>query len=69
MLGLLVLIAFLSHGLASGAYFAIGLAAYTLGRQGILHLRAERRRTKRGGLITAAVAVLALIAAVVFLAR
>jgi phosphatidylglycerol:prolipoprotein diacylglycerol transferase len=69
MLGLLVLIAFLSHGLAGGAYFAIGLAAYTLGRQGILYLRAERRRTKLGGLITAAVAVLALIAAIVLLAR
>jgi phosphatidylglycerol:prolipoprotein diacylglycerol transferase len=68
-LGLLVLVADLGHGPAGGAFFVGGLAAYTLGRQGLLHLRAEPRKTRLGGLVTAALAALALIVAVVLLAR
>lgn len=69
MLGLLILVAFLRHGLTGGAYFVGGLSAYTLGRQGILHLRAESRKTKLGGPIIAAVSALVLVTAVVWLAR
>ena len=68
-LGILVLVAVLAHGPASGAYFVGALAAYTLVRQGILHLRAEPRKTKLGMPITAALAALVLIVAVVFLVR
>ena len=69
ILGLLVLVAVLGHGPAGGAFFVGGLAAYTLGRQGLLHLRAEPRKTRLGGLATSALAALALIVAVVLLAR
>jgi len=69
ILGLLMLVAFLSHGLAGGAYFVGGLAAYTLGRQGILRLRAEPRKTRLGGLVTAALTALVLLTAVVLVAR
>ena len=69
MLGLLVLVAVVGHGPAGGAFFVAGLAAYILGRQGILHLRAEARKTRLGGLVTAALAALVLVAAVVWLAR
>src|SRR5438046_9251951 len=41
-LGLLALGAVLGHGPAGGAFFAAALAAYTLGRQGLLRLRAGR---------------------------
>jgi len=68
-LGLLVLVAVLGHGPAGGAFFFAALAAYTLGRQGLLRLRAEPRKTRLGGLATSALAALALIAAVVLLAR
>ncbi len=68
-LGLGVLIAVLGHGPAGGAFFVAALAAYTLGRQGLLRLRAEPRKTRLGGLVTAALAALVLISAVVFLAR
>jgi len=68
-LGLLVLLAVLGHGPAGGAFLVAGLAAYTLGRQGLLRLRAEPRKTRLGGLVTAALAALVLVAAVVFLAR
>lgn len=68
-LGLLVLVAVLGHGPAGGAFFVGALAAYTLVRQGILHLRAEPRKSRLGGLVTAALAALVLVAAVVFLAR
>jgi phosphatidylglycerol---prolipoprotein diacylglyceryl transferase len=66
-LGLGVLVAVVGHGTAGGAYFVGGLAAYILGRQGILHLRAEPRKTRLGGPVTAALAALVLIAAVVLL--
>lgn len=63
------LVAVLAHGPAGGAFFVGGLAAYILGRQGILRLRAEPRKTRLGGLVTAALAALVLIAAVVILIR
>jgi phosphatidylglycerol:prolipoprotein diacylglycerol transferase len=66
-LGLGVLVAVLGHGSAGGAFFFAGLAAYILGRQGILHLRAEPRKTRLGGPVTAALAALVLVAAVVLL--
>jgi hypothetical protein len=62
-------VAILGHGLAGGAYFVAVLAAYTLGRQGLLRLRAEPRKTRLGGIVTGALAALVLIAAVVLLAR
>jgi phosphatidylglycerol:prolipoprotein diacylglycerol transferase len=68
-LGLLVLVAIVGHGPAGGAFFVAGLAAYTLGRQGLLRLRAEPRKTRLGGPVTGALAALVLIAAVVLLAR
>jgi phosphatidylglycerol:prolipoprotein diacylglycerol transferase len=69
LLGLVVLVAVLGHGPAGGTYFIAGLAAYILGRQGILRLRAEQRKTKLGGLVIAALAALVLTAALVLLAR
>src|SRR5207249_854113 len=48
ILGLLVLVAVLGYGSAGGAFFVAGLAAYTLGRQGLLRLRAEPRKTRLG---------------------
>jgi phosphatidylglycerol---prolipoprotein diacylglyceryl transferase len=68
-LGLVVLVAVLRHGPAGGAFFVAALAAYTLGRQGLLRLRASARKTRLGGLVTAALAALVLVAAVVLLAR
>ncbi len=68
-LGLGVLVAVLGHGPAGGAFFVAALAAYTLGRQGLLRLRAEPRKSRLGGLVTGAMAALVLIAAVVLLAR
>jgi hypothetical protein len=55
--------------IARGQGAIINLSSYTLGRQGLLHLRAEPRKTRLGGLATSALAALALIAAVVLLAR
>ena len=68
-LGLGVLVAVLRHGPSGGAVFVGVLAAYILGRQGILHLRAEPRKTRQGGLVTAALAALVLFAAVILLVR
>ena len=68
-LGLGVLVADLGHWPAGGAFFVGAFAAYTLGRQGLLRLRAEPRKTRLGGLVTAALAALVLVAAVVLLAR
>jgi phosphatidylglycerol:prolipoprotein diacylglycerol transferase len=64
-LGLVTLVAVLDRGPAGGAFFIAAVAAYTLVRQGILRLRAERRRTRLGGVATAAVAALSLVASVV----
>jgi phosphatidylglycerol---prolipoprotein diacylglyceryl transferase len=68
-LGLGVLVADLGHGPEGGVFFVGALAAYIMGRQGLLHLRAEPRKTRLGGLVTAALAGLVLVAAVVLLAR
>jgi phosphatidylglycerol:prolipoprotein diacylglycerol transferase len=68
-LGLGVLLVVLGHGPAGGAFFVAALAAYTLGRQGILRLRAEPRKTRLGGLVTGTLAAFVLIAAFAFLAR
>ncbi|HET8905692.1 MAG TPA: prolipoprotein diacylglyceryl transferase family protein [Ktedonobacterales bacterium] len=65
-LGIVALLAVLSHGPASGAIFVAALAAYTLGRQGILYLRAEPRKTRLGLPVTAALAALVLLAAIIF---
>jgi phosphatidylglycerol:prolipoprotein diacylglycerol transferase len=67
-LGLLVLVAVVGHGPVGGAFFAAGLAAYTLGRQGLLCLRAEPRKTRLGGLAASALAALVLLAVIVLLA-
>ncbi len=66
-LGLATLLAVLGHGPMGGGFFVAGLAVHTLVRQGILHLRAEPRKTRRGGVITALVAALALLADIVLL--
>ena len=66
-LGIGTLIALLTHGPARGAFFVGGLAAYTLVRQGILHVRAEPRKTKFGMPITIVLSALVLIAAVMWL--
>jgi phosphatidylglycerol:prolipoprotein diacylglycerol transferase len=66
-LGIGAFVAVLNHGPASGSFFVATLAAYTLVRQGILHLRAELRKSKVTGPITAILATLVLIAAIVFL--
>jgi hypothetical protein len=63
-----VLVAVVGHRPAGGAFFVVALAAYTLGRQGLLRLRAEPRKTRLGGLATSALAALVLIAGIVFLA-
>jgi phosphatidylglycerol---prolipoprotein diacylglyceryl transferase len=68
-LGLGVLVADLVEGPTGGAFFIAALSAYTLGRQGILHLRAEQRKTRLGGLVTAVLAALVLVAAIVLLVR
>ena len=64
-LGVVSLVAIVYHGPASGALFVAALAAYTLGRQGILHLRAEPRKTRLGLPVTAALAALVLVAAII----
>jgi phosphatidylglycerol---prolipoprotein diacylglyceryl transferase len=64
--GVVSLIAIVTLGSASGVFFVAALAAYTLGRQGILHLRAEPRKTRLGLPLTAALAALMLLAAVIF---
>lgn len=71
-IGLVALGSVLRHGPAGGAFFVAALATYTLGRQGILRLRAEPRRTRWGGMLTAMFAAASLvgsIAAVLFFVR
>jgi len=60
-LGLAALVAILLHGPAGGVFFVAGLAAYTLGRQGILRLRAEPSKKWLEAVVTAALAVLILV--------
>lgn len=51
--GLAVLGALLSVGPLNGALFVAAIALYTLNRQALLHLRAERRRSRFGSLTVA----------------
>ncbi len=69
IVGLVALRAVLDHGPARGAFFVAALAAYTLGRQGILRLRLEPRRTTIGGPVIAVLAALALLGSVVVIVR
>jgi phosphatidylglycerol:prolipoprotein diacylglycerol transferase len=64
ILGVGVLLVMLLHGPAGGGLFVAGLAAYTLGRQGILRLRAEPRKTQWGLQVTAVVAALTALGAI-----
>lgn len=59
--GLATLAAVLEWGPARGGWFVAGLAAYTIGRQGILRWRAERK-SPRAGVLTACVAAVVLAA-------
>ncbi len=68
-LGLGTLVEVLTHGPARGAFFVAGLAAYTLGRQGILRLRAEPQQTELSGWATAAAATLVLAFSVALLVQ
>lgn len=67
--GLVVLVAVLTHGPAQGAFFVAAVAAYTLGRQGLLRLRLEPRRTAIGQPAVAILAALALAASIAWVAR
>ena len=58
--GLATLAAVLRWGPAGGAWFVAGLAAYTVGRQGVLRWR-EEKKSPHAGLITAVVAAAVLI--------
>lgn len=68
-LGLGALVELLSHGAAGGAFFVAGLAAYTLGRQAILCLRAEPSKTRWVVPTTALVSTFALVVAVALLVQ
>lgn len=59
-------LAVVKHGPAEGAWFVAALAAYTIGRQGILRMRDERK-SRRGGLVTAAIAAVVLVVDIVVL--
>jgi phosphatidylglycerol---prolipoprotein diacylglyceryl transferase len=68
--GLAVLAVVLTVGLQrSGPVAVAGLAAYTLGRQFALGLRSEPRRFRHGRHMTAALAIIVLIASLALLAR
>ncbi len=62
-LGLATLIAVLRHGPLNGAFFIAAIAAYVLGRQGVLRLRAEAHPKGQREMITTALAALALVTA------
>ncbi len=66
--GVMALVVVWTLGSANGAIFVAGLSAYTLGRQGILLLRAEPRKTKVGLPIVVGLSSLALVAAVAYIA-
>lgn len=64
-LGLAVLAVLLARRpTTSGVLLVVGLAAYTLGRQGLLSLRLERRRSRARSLAVAAIAAIVLVAGV-----
>jgi phosphatidylglycerol:prolipoprotein diacylglycerol transferase len=70
IIGVAVLAVVLVSGLPrSGPVAVVGLAAYTLCRQFILGLRAEPRQWRYGRRVTAAAAIIALIAGIALLAR
>lgn len=66
--GIGALAAILAGAPLRGGIFVAALAAYTLVRQGILHLRGERAAFGLGGTFTAAAALIVLIAAVAYVA-
>jgi phosphatidylglycerol:prolipoprotein diacylglycerol transferase len=66
--GLAALAVVLVHGPASGAILVGATAVYTLVRQGILLLRAERRKSLVGPPLTAAAAAVVLVADIAFVA-
>lgn len=62
--GVATLVAVLTAGPRHGTVLAAGLAAYTMIRQGLLLLREERRQSRRGAPMIAAVATVALLGAI-----
>lgn len=66
LVGIAALAAILAGAPLRGGIFVGALAAYTLARQGILHLRGERAAFGFGGTITSAAALVVLIAAVAY---
>lgn len=67
-IGASALAAILAGASLRGGIFVAGSAAYTLARQGILHLRGERAAFGFGGTATAAVALAVLIVAIAYVA-
>lgn len=65
-IGLMALVAVLSHGPLSGAIFVAGLAFYTLVRQGILRLRGGPPKSPRVAQFTAVTAAFVLAADLLF---
>jgi hypothetical protein len=63
ILGLVLLLVYITHGPAGGALFIAALAAYTLVREGLLRLRAEPLMTR--GPVVAIVATVVLLGAIV----
>ena len=69
VLGLAALVAVLVHGPADGAFFVTALAAYTLGRQLILRMRAEVSKKWMEALVTVGLLALVLVVEFVFTAH
>ncbi|HZC07458.1 MAG TPA: prolipoprotein diacylglyceryl transferase family protein [Ktedonobacterales bacterium] len=67
--GVLALAVVLLHGPSNGTIFVGALAAYTLGRQGIMRLRAEPSMSRLGIPATAAVTAVTLVAAIIIHVR
>ena len=63
--GILALAVVLLHGPSNGTVFVGALAAYTLGRQGIMRLRAEPSQSRLGIPLTATATTLTLVAAII----
>jgi phosphatidylglycerol---prolipoprotein diacylglyceryl transferase len=66
-LGFGALVAVLKYGSLGGACFVAAMAAYTLGRERILQLRAEPHQTGPGEIATMAIAALALVLSIVII--
>jgi phosphatidylglycerol:prolipoprotein diacylglycerol transferase len=69
LLGLAALVIFLAREPSSGMLFVASVAAYTLFREGILRLRAERVETRLPIPLTPVVSALALVGALIFIVR